>query len=303
MAFGGRKIDNVDEIKIAFQNSQYKIYAFLDNELIGFARAISNSKYAIIYNVALNPNYQGKGIGKEIINKLVSLLKGKEIYTYTHPRTISLYEHLGFVRCKMAFKYIKDIDKEIIQNQEKLGFFLPDDYLFDGEEELLLQASSKNILYKDHYDDNDIDSINKLLNDYYLDNKNIIETKSDLERADYIELAYDNNILVGIAEIITDKIKEALLINVATKDGYKAIHHDLIKRITQRANEYDIFIPANLSNYFIYNNSRDFKRYKTAFKYVGDNDYNDKLYLPRNYRYNDELDSEIIKYYKGKILN
>ena len=47
MAFGGRKIDNVDEIKEAFINSKYKIYAFDDDKLIGFSRAIANSKYAI----------------------------------------------------------------------------------------------------------------------------------------------------------------------------------------------------------------------------------------------------------------
>ena len=30
---------------------------------------------------------------------------------------------------------------------------------------------------------------------------------------------------------------------------------------------------------------------------------NERLYLPRDYRYIDELGSEVINYYKGKILN
>lgn len=304
MAFGGRKIDNVDEIKEAFINSQYKIYAFDDDKLIGFSRAIANSNYAIIYNVALNPLYQGKGIGKDIINRLVASLEGKEIYTFTHPRTISLYEHLGFVRTKMAFKYIKEADRERVKNQAGVGFFLPDDYLFDGEKRNDIKPIiNDNIVYKDHFDDNDIKDINKLLNDYYSDNKSIKDTEKDLKRADFIELAYENNILIGVAEIITDSVKEALLVNAAVKKDYEGVFYNLINKITLRANEYDIFIHANLSDYSFYNNSRDFKRYKTAFKYVGNTFYNERLYLPRDYRYDDELGSEVIRYYKGKILN
>ncbi len=298
MAFGGRKIDDVESVKKAFLNSQYKIYAFDDDKLIGFARAISNNEYAIIYNVALNPNYQGKGIGKEIINRLVSSLKGKEIYTFTHPRTISLYEHLGFVRIKMAFKYIDAIDKDRIYNQEKVGFFLPDGYLFFGEKNNDIDLVQNNIFYKENYDETDIEAINTLLN-----KNDLSKLREDLKRADFIELAYDNEKLIGVALIITDSVKEALLVDAKVYDEYKGIYLTLINKIVKRAKGYDIFIHSNLEDYNIYNNSRDYKRYKTAFKYVGDTSYDERLYLPRDYRYIDELGSEVINYYKGKILN
>ena len=113
-AFSGRKIDNKENIEKAFLNSSHVVYVYDGDKLIGFARDISDIEWAIIYNVALKPSYQSYGIGKEIIKRLVNNLGERHIFTYTHPRTLSFYEHLGFRRSKMAFKYVKYSDKEII---------------------------------------------------------------------------------------------------------------------------------------------------------------------------------------------
>ena len=47
--------------KKAFENSHTVVFAFDDDKLIGFGRAISDGVYqAAIYDVAVLPEYQGK---------------------------------------------------------------------------------------------------------------------------------------------------------------------------------------------------------------------------------------------------
>lgn len=306
IAFGGRKIDDLAKVEKAFLHSQHKVYAYDDEKLIGVARAISDTSWSIIYNVALDPAYQGKGIGKEIINRLIKQLKGKEIFTFTHPRTISLYEHLGFVRSKMAFKYIKNSDQERIKNQEHVGFFLEDNYLFDGEVKVEPKKHKTiKVVYNNNLESTTIENINDLLERAFNHKRNLFKTEADFKRADFVELAFVDNKLIGVARLITDGVGEALLLNVAVDSDYRGygIGHELINKLAEKAPGYDIFIHTHPKALGFYNNSRDFKRYKTAFTYVGDKDYDDKFFLPRNYRYQDEYDNEVIKYYKGKILN
>lgn len=132
-AFGGRAIDSIDDVKKAFLNSSHVIYAYDKNKLIGFARAISDIEWSIIYNVVVDPDYQSLGIGKEILNRFVLSLENRHIFAYTHPRTISFYEHLGFKRSKMAFKYVFEDEKEKVNQMEHLGFFLPNGFRFENE--------------------------------------------------------------------------------------------------------------------------------------------------------------------------
>ena len=110
-AFGDRGFNLLD-VKKSFINSSHVIFAFQNNNLIGFARAISDSSSSIIYNVAIDPTYQSIGVGKDIVNKLVEHLGKRLILAFTHPRTISFYEHLGFNRIKNAFKYVKNRSSE-----------------------------------------------------------------------------------------------------------------------------------------------------------------------------------------------
>lgn len=306
-AFSGRKFDNVDNIKKSFLNSSHVVYAYDEVKLVGFARAISDSTWAIIYNVALDPGYQGKGIGKEIINRLVKLLGDRHIFTFTHPRTISLYEHLGFLRSKMAFKYVKNTDSKRVEFQEKAGFFLKDNYLYDGEETKETKKKDSNLLikYSSNIKDTSIEEINSLLEKAFKGKRDITKTKEDFLKSSYFELAFDGNKLVGVARLLTDGVSEALLLNVAVDPNYQglSIGSNVINKLCEQAKNYDIFIHTHPKALSFYNNAREYKRYKTAFSYVGDKDYDDKFFLPNGYRHKDEYDNEEIKYFKGKIYD
>lgn len=80
----------------AFKNSYY-ILAYNEHQLIGFARAISDQHfYTGIYDVVVNPDFQGKGIAKNMMNHLVEKFKGTYFFlTYTDGNR-AFYEKCGF---------------------------------------------------------------------------------------------------------------------------------------------------------------------------------------------------------------
>ena len=87
--------------EIAFHNSSAKVFVFEENRLIGFGRAISDGAYqAAFYDVAILPDYQGKGLGKAIIGELVKRCPGCNIILYASPGKEKFYEKLNFRKMK-----------------------------------------------------------------------------------------------------------------------------------------------------------------------------------------------------------
>lgn len=85
----------------AFENSSSVIFIYDDSNLIGFGRAISDGEYqAAIYDVAVLPEYQGKGIGKLIVEKIVESLPGCNFILYASPGKEKFYEKLNFKKLK-----------------------------------------------------------------------------------------------------------------------------------------------------------------------------------------------------------
>ncbi|SFA72642.1 GNAT family N-acetyltransferase [Clostridium frigidicarnis] len=92
----------------AFENSYVVVFAFDDNKLIGFGRAISDGIYqSAIYDVAISPEYRGKGIGTMIINNILERISETNVILYTFPEKEVFYEKLNFRKMKtgMALFY------------------------------------------------------------------------------------------------------------------------------------------------------------------------------------------------------
>ncbi len=91
---GWNKDENV--IVKAFQGSYY-VLAYSDNQLVGFARAISDDYfYTGIYDVVVKPSYQRKGIAKKMMEELLKKFKGTYFFlTYTNGNR-EFYEKCGF---------------------------------------------------------------------------------------------------------------------------------------------------------------------------------------------------------------
>ncbi|WP_415469017.1 GNAT family N-acetyltransferase [Clostridium saccharoperbutylacetonicum] len=117
--FGLSDLDAETQQKV-FERSYAVVFLFDDEELIGFGRAISDGICkAAIYNIALDERYQGKGLGKKIIDELIEQVKQCNIILYTHPKTIEFYEKLGFSKMKTGMAMYK---KDHLEELKNMGF-------------------------------------------------------------------------------------------------------------------------------------------------------------------------------------
>lgn len=70
-------------------------------QLIGFARAISDGAYqAAIYDVAIVPEFQHKGIGTAVIQKILARLAHCNIILYASPGKEGFYRKPGMWKMK-----------------------------------------------------------------------------------------------------------------------------------------------------------------------------------------------------------
>ena len=93
-----------EDLKVAFSNSKFKCFISESQKLIGVGRALADGvDCSYICDVAVLPEYQGYGLGKEIVLRLVALSKGhKKIILYASPDKESFYKKLGFKRMNTA---------------------------------------------------------------------------------------------------------------------------------------------------------------------------------------------------------
>lgn len=89
---------NPSDIEKAFANSYVICCYTQDDNLIGFARAISDGfYYTSIFDVCVMPEYQKKGIGKKMMLMLLEKYKGTYFFlTHTEGKR-AFYEKCGFV--------------------------------------------------------------------------------------------------------------------------------------------------------------------------------------------------------------
>lgn len=97
----GMSFHDTDIHKKTFFSSASVVFAYDDLQLIGFGRAISDGFIqAAIYDVAVLPEYQGMGIGKQMIDKIVASLPGCNFILYAAPGKEIFYKKLKFRRMK-----------------------------------------------------------------------------------------------------------------------------------------------------------------------------------------------------------
>lgn len=106
--FGLSHFDASTQQKV-FENSYAVVFLFDGEKLIGCGRAISDGIcQAAIYNIAVDEQYHGQGLGRKIMENLIDQVSQCNIILYTHPKTVNFYEHLGFYRMKTAMTYVKE---------------------------------------------------------------------------------------------------------------------------------------------------------------------------------------------------
>lgn len=97
----GMAYDEPDVHRRAFEASHTTMFVYHATQLIGFGRAISDGVYqAAVYDVAVVPEFQEKGIGTVIMKKILERLSECNVILYASPGKEGFYRKMGLRKMK-----------------------------------------------------------------------------------------------------------------------------------------------------------------------------------------------------------
>ena len=104
-----------------------RMFVFSENGVIVGECVVTDESDGMleIQNLAVAPEYQGRGYGKAIIEYIADLFSGEytilQVGTGDSPMTVPFYEHCGFVRHHVIGNYILEhYDKPIFEDGKQL---------------------------------------------------------------------------------------------------------------------------------------------------------------------------------------
>jgi GNAT superfamily N-acetyltransferase len=86
------------DLKLVFGNSMFRTFAYDAGLLVGAGRALADGRdCAYLCDIAVHPSHQGRGLGKEIVARLVRRSSShRKIILYAVPGKQPFYERFGF---------------------------------------------------------------------------------------------------------------------------------------------------------------------------------------------------------------
>jgi GNAT superfamily N-acetyltransferase len=94
---GSETSDMIKNYNIPFTNSTLVISAWENERLIGAVRVLSDKMFrSIIYDLFVLPEFQNKGIGKELVKRCIEHFPNSEWLVQTTEKISSYYEKNGF---------------------------------------------------------------------------------------------------------------------------------------------------------------------------------------------------------------
>ena len=120
----------IEDLAVAIANSEPVISVWDKNKLIGFARATSDGIYrATIWDVVIDPNYRGAGLGRKLVETVLShprMSRVERVYLMTTNQQ-SFYERIGF-ECNSSTTMvlysqpsISPLPAQVMESQETRG--------------------------------------------------------------------------------------------------------------------------------------------------------------------------------------
>ena len=105
-----------EDLEVVFSNSRFKCFVFADAVLIGVGRALADGlDCSYICDIAVHPDYQGTGLGKQIVQNLIDQSNGhKKIILYANPGKEGFYAKHGFKKMNTAMAIFQN-EKEMIE--------------------------------------------------------------------------------------------------------------------------------------------------------------------------------------------
>jgi ribosomal protein S18 acetylase RimI-like enzyme len=103
------------DLETCFTNSMFKCFVFDQELLVGAGRALADGiDCSYICDVAVHPGYQGRGLGKAIIDKLrESSATHRKIILYANPGKEGFYKKLGFLPMRTAMAIFRNREHAI----------------------------------------------------------------------------------------------------------------------------------------------------------------------------------------------
>lgn len=87
----------IDNFNTPFIDSTIVVSAWEDDRLVGCIRVISDKIFrSVIYDLAVMPEYQKQGIGKEMVRRCREHFPNSEWLVGTIPERVEFYEGIGF---------------------------------------------------------------------------------------------------------------------------------------------------------------------------------------------------------------
>jgi ribosomal protein S18 acetylase RimI-like enzyme len=95
----------------AFEASHTLVFLYHNQQMIGFGRAISDGVYqAAVYDVAVLPQYQGHGLGRTIMQAILSRVSHCNVILYASIGKEPFYRSLGFRLMKTGMALFKQVE-------------------------------------------------------------------------------------------------------------------------------------------------------------------------------------------------
>ncbi|MGZ3788724.1 MAG: GNAT family N-acetyltransferase [Bacteriovorax sp.] len=96
------KRNNKEKVDRAFLASYAVASCWLGDKLVGIGRIVSDGMYSSIYDLVIDPEFQKMGLGKTIMNNLISKAPDTCIHLTSTFGNEMFYIKLGFKRHKTA---------------------------------------------------------------------------------------------------------------------------------------------------------------------------------------------------------
>lgn len=94
----------------AFEASRVTVFLWEEGRLVGFGRALSDGAYqAAVYDCAVVPGRQGRGLGRLLVESLLSKVPDCNVILYAAVGKESFYEALGFRRMKTGMARFRNV--------------------------------------------------------------------------------------------------------------------------------------------------------------------------------------------------